>query len=223
VFGSASTASSDAISESVTKNRGYSRAKERAALTPFSFPPRAGRGHWQGCSQERQDPLRSILRHCLQRSSRGRPVRKIAPACAAPHGYLEQLKHQCHVSLSDARTYTGMTRRLPCQGMTRHLPCQALAGFLSCKVVHKRERCLSHQTRGVPARALPSAQQSAPAESQGAREVWLARATSVRATRSGRRASGRPVTHCFAPPARDHALPKRAQRRAHVLSPFPCA
>jgi hypothetical protein len=75
--------------------------------------------------------------------------------------------------------------------------------------------------RGVPARVLPSAQQSAPAESQGAREVWLARATSVRATRSGRRASGRPVTLCSAPPARDHALPQRAQRRAHVLVAVP--
>ncbi len=79
-------------------------------------PPRAPSGrsnpHGQGGAgwqvQWRQVPLRSILRHFLQRSRRGRPVRKRAPACAAPRGYLEQLKHQCHVSLSEARTYTSM-------------------------------------------------------------------------------------------------------------------
>ena len=56
----------------------------------------------------RSPPLRCLRRHCLQRSRGGRSDRKSAPLLAAFHGYLEQLRHQCHVSLSAARTYTGM-------------------------------------------------------------------------------------------------------------------
>ena len=63
-----------------------------------------------GRSQELQVPLRSILRHFLQRLRDGRLDKKSPPIRRAFHGYAEQLRHQCHVSLSAARTYTGIAR-----------------------------------------------------------------------------------------------------------------
>jgi hypothetical protein len=83
----------------------------------------------------------------LQRSRLGRPVRKIAPALAAPHGYLEQLKHQCHLSLSEARAYTGML------DASRAKP---LDGFFPPKLRLNVREMSRRQRRAVPGRWILS-------------------------------------------------------------------
>jgi hypothetical protein len=55
----------------------------------------------------------------LQRSAGGRSDRKSAPVVTAFHGYLEQLRHQCHRSLSAARTYTGIVGPPPWAPLNR--------------------------------------------------------------------------------------------------------
>jgi hypothetical protein len=203
-----------------------------------------------GDSQVLQVPLRSILRHRLQSLSGGRPDKKSPPIRRAFHGYAEQLRHQCHVSLSAARTYTGIAHTSLCEPLHRFFPARLgvnVRDVLAVRVLRpapfpsrtakrpgpKAEALASVVRCGLPARC----RSRAPAARCGDRHCQAGRneggqreGGSARAAHRHRcsshtfrvAASGLPVHHCFAPPVSATRCPSGRSAARASLSPLPC-